>query len=72
MWSRLWQLTFFLRCGEEGMDSTYLKQAEVVRRRSYQLNWQQTLVHFSRFLTLLHDLAFNEAYIGLLWLSMAY
>lgn len=49
MWSRLWQLTFFLRCGAEGMDSPYLKQAEIVRRRSRQLNWQQTLVHFQGF-----------------------
>ena len=43
MWPRLWRLTFFLRCGSQGIDSQYLKNAEVVRRRSRKLNWQQTL-----------------------------
>lgn len=40
-WAGLWQLSVYLRCGELGMDSKFLKKAEVVRRRSAKLNWQQ-------------------------------
>ena len=41
MWGRLWQLAVYLRCGEQGMDSLFLKRAELVRKRSRTLNWQQ-------------------------------
>ena len=43
MWSRLWQLAFYLRCGASGMDSAFLKKAEIIRQRARKLNWQQTL-----------------------------
>ena len=43
MWSRLWQLAYYLRCGTSGMDSAFLKKAEIMRRRARKLNWQQTL-----------------------------
>ena len=42
-WAGLWQLAVFLRCGKDGMDSKFLKKAEVVRKRSKDLNWQQQL-----------------------------
>ena len=43
MWTQLWRLCIFLRCGEAGMDSLYLKKAELVRERSRKLNWHQPL-----------------------------
>ena len=43
LWPHLWQLLVWLRCGSEGMDSEYLKKAEVVRRRAEKMNWFQTL-----------------------------
>lgn len=43
MWSSLWGLAVFLRCGEDGMDSMFLKRAELVRARSRKLNWHQSL-----------------------------
>ena len=42
-WGGLWQLAVFLRCGQDGMDSKFLKKAEVIRRRSSKMNWQQQL-----------------------------
>lgn len=42
-WSNMWQLAVALRCGDKGMDSLYLRRAEVVRRRSRKLNWHQYL-----------------------------
>lgn len=44
MWSNLWKLAVFLRCGEDGMDGAFLKKAEVVRERARKLNWHQPLV----------------------------
>lgn len=46
MWANLWSLTLFLRCGEQGMDSAFLRKAEVVRKRSAKLNWHQLLGPF--------------------------
>lgn len=43
MWTNLWSLTLFLRCGEQGMDSAFLRKEEVVRTRSTKLNWHQLL-----------------------------
>lgn len=42
-WGGLWQLAVFMRCGKDGMDSKFLKKAEVIRRRSSKMNWQQQL-----------------------------
>ena len=42
-WAGIWQLAVFLRCGKNGIDSKFLKKAEVVRRRSTKMNWQQPL-----------------------------
>eukprot|EP00435_Cladocopium_sp_Y103_P000434 s270_g1.t1 len=36
-WAGLWQLTVSLRCGEDGIDSKFLRKAEVVRRRSRKI-----------------------------------
>lgn len=43
LWSGIFGLCVYLRCGEAGMDSRFLKRAEVVRRRSRRLNWHQLL-----------------------------
>lgn len=43
MFSNLWALVVYLRCGEKGLDGAYLRNAEVVRNRSRKLNWHQTL-----------------------------
>lgn len=39
----LWRLAVCLRCGEHGMDSSFLKAAEIVRKRSRKLTWLQWL-----------------------------
>lgn len=44
-WAGLWQLTVALRCGRDGVDSKFLRKAEVVRKRSRKLNWHQLLGH---------------------------
>lgn len=43
MWPQLWMLTVALRCGRVGMDSTFLRRAEIVRKRARKLNWAQPL-----------------------------
>ena len=45
IFSGLWQLSVFLRCGTSGMDSKFLKKAELLRKKSRSLNWHQTLEH---------------------------
>ena len=43
LWAGLWQLCVALRCGENGMDSKFLRKAEVIRKRSIDMNWHQYL-----------------------------
>ena len=43
MFSNLWGLIVYLRCGPMGLDGAYLRNAEVVRNRSRKLNWHQQL-----------------------------
>lgn len=43
LWAGLWQLCVALRCGENGMDSKFLRKAEVLRKRSIEMNWHQYL-----------------------------
>lgn len=43
LFADLWRLSVTLRCGSMGMDSKFLKRAEVIRDRSRELNWHQNL-----------------------------